>query len=91
MPRRGIQSARALLSSKPFASAHVIRCATWLYVLGMSQLQMGDNDEAIETFQKSLLLAPRKLISWAGLTGALFAAGRDGEAKMPWSSGARSP
>ena len=28
----------------------------WLYTLGMSQLQMGDNDEAIKTFQRSLLL-----------------------------------
>ena len=47
----------------------------------MSQLQMGDNDEAIETFQRSLLLNPRKLISWGGLTGALFAAEREVEAK----------
>ena len=52
-----------------------------LYVLGMSQLQMGHNDEAIETFQRSLLQRPRKLISWGGLTGALLAAGRDVEAK----------
>jgi hypothetical protein len=29
---------------------------------------------------RSLLLAPRKVISWAGLTGALYAAGRDDEA-----------
>jgi adenylate cyclase len=54
---------------------------SWLYSLGMSQLQMGDNDEAIATFQRSLLLHPRKLISWGGLTGALFAAGREAEAK----------
>ena len=54
--------------------------STWLYALGMSQLQTGDNDEAIKTFRKSLVLAPRKVISWAGLTGALFAAGRDDEA-----------
>ena len=47
----------------------------------MSQLQMGHNDEAIETFQRSLLLNPRKLISWGGLTAALFAAGREVEAK----------
>jgi adenylate cyclase len=51
------------------------------YALGMSQLQMGHNDEAIENFQRSLLLNPRKLISWGGLTGALFAAGREVEAK----------
>jgi tetratricopeptide (TPR) repeat protein len=52
----------------------------WLYTLGMSQLQMADNDDAIHSFQKSLLLAPRNLIAWSGLTGALLAAGRDDEA-----------
>jgi adenylate cyclase len=52
----------------------------WLYTLGMSQLQMGDNNDAVQSFQKSLLLAPRKLIAWSGLTGALLAAGRDDEA-----------
>ena len=81
-----------LSSSKPFASARVILMSpVWLYILGMSQLQMGDNDDAIETFQRSLLLHPRKIISWAGLTGALFAAGREVKRMMPWSSGARSP
>jgi adenylate cyclase len=53
---------------------------SWLYILGMSQLQMGDNDDAIKSFQKALLLHPRMVISWAGLTGALYAAGRDREA-----------
>ena len=52
----------------------------WLYTLGMSQLQMGHNDDAIVSFQKSLLLSPRKVISLAGLTGAFYAAGRDLEA-----------
>ncbi|SDR39174.1 TolB amino-terminal domain-containing protein [Rhizobiales bacterium GAS113] len=52
----------------------------WLYTLGMSQLQMGNNDDAIKIFQKSLLLRPRKVISWGGLTGAFYAAGRDDEA-----------
>lgn len=46
----------------------------------MSQLQMGHNDDAIVSFQKSLLLSPRKVISLAGLTGAFYAAGRDLEA-----------
>jgi TolB-like protein/cytochrome c-type biogenesis protein CcmH/NrfG len=53
----------------------------WLYILGMSQLQMGHNDDAITSFQKSLLLAPRKVISLAGLTGAYYATGRDLEAR----------
>ena len=53
----------------------------WFYTLGMSQLQMGDNDDAIKSFQKALLLPPRMIISWAGLTGALYAAGRDEEAR----------
>ena len=53
------------------------RMPGWFYTLGMSQLQMGDNDEAIKSFQKALLLRPRMIISWAGLTGALYAAGRD--------------
>jgi adenylate cyclase len=55
--------------------------ASLLYTLGMSQLQMGHNDEAIDSFQRSLLQHPRKLISWGGLTGALLAAGREVEAK----------
>jgi len=52
-----------------------------LYNLGMSQLVMGHYEEAIEIFQKSLLQQPRKLISWGGLTGALYASGREVEAK----------
>jgi class 3 adenylate cyclase/TolB-like protein len=52
-----------------------------LYALGMAQLQMGQNDQAIDTFRRSVLLAPRKLISWGGLTGSFFAAGRDVEAQ----------
>ena len=50
--------------------------------IGMTacQLQMGDNEDGIKTFRKSLLLAPRKVISWSGLTGALYAAGRNDEA-----------
>jgi TolB-like protein/class 3 adenylate cyclase len=57
------------------------RMPGWFYMLGMSQLQMGDNDDAIKSFQKALLLRPRMVISRAGLTGALYAAGRDGEAR----------
>jgi hypothetical protein len=55
--------------------------SSYLYTLGMAQLQMGHNDDAINTFQKSILLAPRKTISWGGLTGAFLAAERDVEAK----------
>ena len=57
------------------------RMPGWFYTLGMSQLQMGDNDAAISSFQKALLLRPRMVISWAGLTGALYAAGRDKDAQ----------
>ena len=62
-------------------SPHDPRQQSWFYILGMSQLQMGDNDRATKSFQRALLLAPRMIISWAGLTGALYAAGRDSEAR----------
>src|SRR4029077_6863891 len=54
--------------------------SNWHYNLGMAHLQRGHNDEAIEAFQRALLYYPRKLISWGGLTGALYAAGREVEA-----------
>jgi adenylate cyclase len=53
----------------------------YLYVLGVAQLQMGHHDEAIETFKRSVLMAPSKATSWGGLTAALLAAGRDDEAQ----------
>jgi TolB-like protein/Flp pilus assembly protein TadD len=55
--------------------------ADYLYTVGMAQLQMGHNDEAIDTFQRSVLLVPNKIITWAGLTGAFIAAGREVEAQ----------
>jgi TolB-like protein/DNA-binding winged helix-turn-helix (wHTH) protein len=62
-------------------SPHSPFMSSFLYTLGMAQLQMGLNDEAIDTFQRSVLLAPRQIISWGGLTGAFIAAGRDVEAQ----------
>jgi len=53
----------------------------YLYVLGVAQLQMGHHDEAIETFKKSVMMAPSKATAWGGLTAALLAAGRDDEAQ----------
>jgi tetratricopeptide (TPR) repeat protein len=50
------------------------------YVLGMAHLQMAQYDKAIDTFQKCVLLSPRKVICWGGLTGSYFAAGRSAEA-----------
>ncbi|SEC20512.1 TolB amino-terminal domain-containing protein [Rhizobiales bacterium GAS188] len=70
----------ALVGQAIRLSPHDPLLPNWLYTLGMSQLQMGDNGDAIKTFQKSVLLGPRKVISWAGLTGAFYAAGRDREA-----------
>jgi tetratricopeptide (TPR) repeat protein len=70
----------ALVEQAMRLSPHDDHLPNWLHILGMSQLQMGHNQDAIATFRKSLLMAPRKVISWAGLTGALYAAGRTGEA-----------
>jgi TolB-like protein/class 3 adenylate cyclase/Tfp pilus assembly protein PilF len=70
-------------------SPHSPALPNFLYNLGMAQLQAGQNDQAIDNFQRSVLLAPRKLISWGGLTGSFFAAGRDGEAREPWPNGVR--
>ena len=71
----------ALIEQAFRLSPHDPRQQSWFYILGMSQLQMGDNADAIKSFHKALLVAPRMIISWAGLTGALYAAGRDSEAR----------
>jgi TolB-like protein/DNA-binding winged helix-turn-helix (wHTH) protein/tetratricopeptide (TPR) repeat protein len=70
----------ALVEQAIRLSPHDDHLPHWLHILGMSQLQMGHNEDAIATFRRSLLYRPRLIISWAGLTGALYAAGRDDEA-----------
>jgi Tfp pilus assembly protein PilF len=65
----------------------------YLYAIGMAQLQMGHNDEAIDSFQRSVLLRPNNIISWGGLTGAFIAAGREVEAQralVKWREVVRS-
>jgi adenylate cyclase len=51
------------------------------HIDGMAQLQMGHIEEAIDIFQRSVLVSPNQVISWGGLTGAFIAAGRDVEAQ----------
>jgi TolB-like protein/DNA-binding winged helix-turn-helix (wHTH) protein/Tfp pilus assembly protein PilF len=53
----------------------------YLYIVGMAQLQMGQNDQAIDSFQRAVLQRPSQVISWGGLTGAFIAAGREVEAR----------
>jgi TolB-like protein/DNA-binding winged helix-turn-helix (wHTH) protein/Tfp pilus assembly protein PilF len=65
----------------------------YLYALGIAQLQMGQNDEAIDTFQRSVLLTPNSLLSWGGLTAAFIGAGREVEARralVKWREAAAS-
>jgi TolB-like protein/DNA-binding winged helix-turn-helix (wHTH) protein/Tfp pilus assembly protein PilF len=55
------------------------------YTIGMAQLQMGHYDEAIDSFQRLVLLRPNSVNGWGGLTGAFIAAGRDIEAQRALS------
>ena len=51
------------------------------HTIGMAYLQMGHNDEAIDIFQRAVLVNPNFVNGWGGLTGALIAAGREAEAQ----------
>jgi tetratricopeptide (TPR) repeat protein len=53
----------------------------YLYNLAIAQLQLGQNDAAIDTFQRSVLLNPNHTLSWGGLTAAFIGAGREVEAR----------
>ena len=53
----------------------------YLYILGFAQLQLGQNDEAIDTLQRSVLLRPAQVNPWGGLTAAFISAGREVEAR----------
>jgi class 3 adenylate cyclase/TolB-like protein/cytochrome c-type biogenesis protein CcmH/NrfG len=57
------------------------RSISYGHTMGMAQLQMGHIEEAINSFQKAVLASPEYILSWAGLTGAFIAAGRDVEAQ----------
>jgi tetratricopeptide (TPR) repeat protein len=57
------------------------RAGRYQIILGMAQLQMGQNDEAIDAFQRYLLLKPNEVNPWGGLTAAFISAGREVEAR----------
>jgi TolB-like protein/class 3 adenylate cyclase/tetratricopeptide (TPR) repeat protein len=54
---------------------------SWLYISGTSLLQMGDYDQAITTFRRSLVANPSLAISWCNLSAAYLGAGREGDAR----------
>jgi tetratricopeptide (TPR) repeat protein len=54
---------------------------SWLYISGTSLLQMGDYDQAITSFRRSLVANPSLAISWCNLSAAYLGAGREADAR----------